>query len=106
MTASLDFKEFSGVNSNGEPEGIPFDYIDPLGDFLEAKFGCSIQQIIFKDPFLIIIVNDEKAPDSDRVPFLIAGLVSIWVGSEEPEPGDEIQPVLQFSRDNTAVIMI
>jgi hypothetical protein len=88
---SIEFEEFTSLGEDGKLQQFEQKWLLEIIDFLNAKLGIDIVSLLDRLPYLVIFCNGQ-VPEPSRRPFLIAGLISIWI-TQGPEESDDCEPV-------------
>ncbi|KFY37724.1 hypothetical protein V495_07007 [Pseudogymnoascus sp. VKM F-4514 (FW-929)] len=109
MTSTLDFEEFSWKDGEGGYKGVSASNFGALYDYMRAHYSGVIT-IEERTPYLTILCSKATPSQKDR-PFLIAGLLAIWLVDDVPyefEGGylGNLEIQLQLDSDYTADIVL
>jgi hypothetical protein len=97
QTASLEFAEFSYINDQGIIQRTDTDNVEALAQYLWEAY--KVIDLIERLPYLILVCKD-KVPEPSEQPFLVAGLVGIWLiegGNPAPDDTDLGEMPIHFS---------
>lgn len=75
--ASLQFEEFSWDDGNGGYKGVSAAHFGKLNTYLKMLYP-EVQSIEERTPYLVIWCKD-SVPESSNRPFLVAGLLGVWL---------------------------